>query len=100
MILCAAVMVEITEGDNSRNLVIPCRRHEDGFNIMQIMREINSDPARIIRVIEQGFIKHDGEFINRTVAYNHALECGQLSETTRWYKEDHCDSELFSEDLY
>lgn len=100
MILCAAVMVEITEGDNSRTLIIPCRRHGDGLAIVQEMRNINSDDSRHIQARCQGFIDHQGTFLDRTVAYNHALECGQLSETTRWYKEDHCDTELFSEDLY
>lgn len=33
-------------------------------------------------------------------ALAHALECGQLSATHRYYQEDHNIDELYSEDLY
>ena len=53
----------------------------------------------IVRQTE-GFINHKGEFLNRKEAFAHATECGQLTQTTLWYKQDHNDIELYSEDLY
>jgi hypothetical protein len=51
-------------------------------------------------VIEQGFINHKGEFLNRKEAFQYVYEIGQLSATTRWYHEDNGHEELYSEDLY
>jgi hypothetical protein len=48
----------------------------------------------------QGFINHKGEFLNRKEALAHAIECGQLTETHRYYREDNGIDELYSEDLY
>ena len=45
-------------------------------------------------------MNHKGEFLDRKEALNHALDCGQLSTTNRWYQEDHSINELYSEDLY
>ena len=51
-------------------------------------------------VFIQGFMNHKGEFLDRKEALTHALDCGQLSTTNRWYQEDHNIDELYSEDLY
>lgn len=99
MILCAAIKAEIRDNTGSRILVIPCRRHGDRLAIVQEMRNISSDPNLNINTC-QGFITNKGEFLDRVDALEHAKECGQLSESTLWYKDDHCDTELFSEDLY
>ena len=45
-------------------------------------------------------MNHKGEFFDRKEALEHALECGQLSATHRWYQKDHNIDELYSEDLY
>ena len=48
----------------------------------------------------QGFINHNGEFLDRKEAFQHAKEIGQCNATQRYYWEDHEQEELYSEDLY
>lgn len=43
------------------------------------------------------FFKHDER---DCPLFDRLLECGQLSQTVRWDKEDHNIDELYSEDLY
>lgn len=93
MILYAALKVQI-EG-LSYTTIIPCYRHGDGYKIIADFKM-----QKKATVLEEGFISNTGEFLNRTDAYVHAVQCGQLTQTTRWYKEDHGDRELYSEDLY
>lgn len=50
--------------------------------------------------VEEGFLTNKGEFLNRTEAFEHAMNCGQTSATTRQYKRDRHETELYSEDLY
>lgn len=95
MIICAALLVQV-EG-LKHTTIVPCRRHGDGF---QILQDLGYAPKTKYKVVEQGFITHKGEFLNRSEALSHALECGQLSASTRWYQEDHNHEELYSEDLY
>ena len=47
--------------------------------------------------IDEGFMTHKGEFLNREDAWKHAEECGQLS-TNVLHTTNH--KVLFSEDLY
>lgn len=95
MIICAALLVQI-EGLN-HTTIIPCRRHGDGFKILE---DLGYAHKTKYKVIEQGFINHKGEFLNRKEAFQYVYEIGQLSATTRWYHEDHGRDELYSEDLY
>ena len=46
------------------------------------------------------FLDEKNNFYNRYEAYNIAMTNGQLSATTRQYKRDTGERELFSEDLY
>lgn len=48
----------------------------------------------------QGFIDHLGTFMDRKEAFRYALQVGQLSQSTIWYKHDRGQEELYSEDLY
>ena len=48
--------------------------------------------------IDEGFMTHKGEFLNREDAWKHAEECGQLSYNTLHYGST--PPVLFSEDLY
>lgn len=41
-----------------------------------------------------------GAFLDRLDAFEHALQCGQLSDTTRTEKASRQERVLFSEDLY
>lgn len=95
MLICAALLVQVEGLDHLTTL--PCRRHGDGFKILE---DLGYAPKTKYKVVSQGFIDHKGNFLNRVAAWEHAVECGQLSETTRWYKDDHADCELYSEDLY
>lgn len=95
MIICAAVKIQVEGLDHET--IIPCRRHGDAFHIL---KDLGYQPKTKYRELAQGFIDHTGEFFNRAEALIHALECGQLNQTTQWYKRDHNDYELYSEDLY
>ena len=92
MLICAALLIQV-EGLN-HTTILPCRRHGDGY---EILRDLG---LRSNKVIEDGFIDHNGKFLDRKEAWEHAKMCGQLSQSTEWYKEDHRDWELYSEDLY
>ena len=95
MIICAAVKVKfINSKDEIIKLIICGRRHGDCFNTIKHLD--NKHPLKSV----EGFITHKGEFLDRKEALAHALECGQLSETHRYYQEDHNINKLYSEDLY
>ena len=95
MLICAALLVQVEGLDHTT--IVPCRRHGDGFKILE---DLGCAPKTKYRIVEQGFINHKGEFLNRKDAFKYAYEIGQLSATTRWYHEDHGHDELYSEDLY
>lgn len=100
MIVCAAIKLIRDELygvklDNQIELVVCGHRHGDCFEV------ISQLGARWHGCKQtQGFINHKGEFLDRYDALIHARECGQLSETHRYYQEDNRINELYSEDLY
>ena len=95
MILCAAVDITFVNSKNEVNHLIVCgRRHGDCYKIIRQLDHKHTQWS------EEGFITRDGVFLNRTDAFKHASHCGQLSQSTLWYKEDHKENELYSEDLY
>ena len=49
---------------------------------------------------EEGFLTTGGVFLNRFDALMHAYDCGQISQVTKWYKDENEENELNSEDLY
>lgn len=95
MLICAALLVQVEGLDHTT--ILPCRRHGDGF---AILKDLGHVPKTKYKVVEQGFINHKGEFLNRVEAWEHVKMCGQLSQSTEWYKADNRDCELYSEDLY
>lgn len=95
MIICAAIKIQVEGLDHET--IIPCRRHVDRFKILE---DLGFKSSVGYKELTQGFITHRGEFLDRKQAFNHACHCGQLSQSTLWYKEDHNDDELYSEDLY
>lgn len=96
MLISAALLVQVADLDHTT--ILPCRRHGDGYSIL---KDLGYGPKIDYKVLKEGFIDHNGEFLNREEALKYALNCGQLSETTLWYKQDHKDMiELYSEDLY
>lgn len=98
MIICAAVKTTfINNKDETVTVIIPGLRHGDCFELMQ---QINIPLRKDRWDEEQGFINHEGKFLNREEALKHALEIGQLSATTKQRKLIHHENELYSEDLY
>ena len=95
MILCAAVDITFVNSKDEVNRLIVCGlRHGDCY---KIIRQLDNKHTQWS---EEGFITNDGVFLNRKDAFKHASNCGQLSKSTLWYKEDHKENELYSEDLY
>ena len=90
MIICAALLLENKE---QKEVILPCQRHGIGY---EMIRKLHIDA----KVLKEGFINHEGVFFDRCDALAHAIECGQLTQANRWYKEDNHESELYSEDLY
>ena len=71
---------------------IPCHRHGDAFYIIsQFVRASEIDKTKT----EQGFMTHDGRFLDRYEAMKHAIACGQLPPDA-----DMQCKELYSEDLW
>lgn len=95
MIICAALLVQVQGLDHTT--ILPCYRHGFGY---KILKDLGYAPKTTYKVLTEGFITHTGEFLNRYQALRHAKDCGQLNVTTMWYKEDHNQDELYSEDLY
>lgn len=96
MIVCAAIKIKYIEKPHEADveeLVVCGLRH---CNCFQIIHELWMSPIECI----QGFINHRGEFLDRKEALTHAMECGQITATHRYYQEDHNIDELYSEDLY
>lgn len=90
MIICAALLLENKEQEE---VILPCWRHGIGY---EMIRELRIDA----KVLKEGFMNHEGKFLDRYDALVHVMECGQLTQANRWYKEDNRESELYSEDLY
>lgn len=90
MIICAALLLENKEQEE---VVLPCWRHGIGY---EMIRELHIDA----KVLKEGFMNHEGKFLDRYDALVHVMECGQLTQANRWYKEYNRESELYSEDLY
>ena len=71
---------------------IPCHRHADAFYIIsQFLDAGEIDKPKT----EQGFLTHDGTFLNRYDAMNEAIKCNQLPPSAK----EAC-VELYSEDLW
>ena len=95
MILCAAINITFVNSNNEINHLTVCgRRHGDCY---KTIRQLDNKHTQWS---EEGFITRDGVFLNRKDAFKHACHCGQLSQSTLWYKEDNKIEELESEDLY
>lgn len=92
MIICAALLIK--DAVVGEEIILPCHRHGDGFALLKYFGHSKTEVA------EQGFIDHRGNFYTRAGAFQHAIECGQLSATARHFKQERGEEELYSEDLY
>jgi hypothetical protein len=95
MILCAAVDITFVNSKNEVNRLTVCgHRHGDCYKTIRQLDNIHTQWS------EEGFIDHNGDFLNRQEAYLHALECGQINAHSEWYRKDNkVPNELYSEDL-
>ena len=85
--MITSAVVLITTKDN-RRFEIPCHRHADAFYIMsQFCSADEIDKTKT----QQGFLDHNGQFLNRIEARYHAFACGQVKEP---------EGLLYSEDLW
>lgn len=76
--------------------MIPGLRHESAWELMATL----GLPPRSERTEVEGFIDHEGHFLDRHEAYLYARSCGQLSATVLEAKAEKHESVLYSEDLY
>lgn len=95
MILAAAIKCEIAK--TGQEVVLCGCRHGDIFKQLQ---SLGFDPKDGYKEIEQGFITHKNEFLNRKEAFYHAKECGQLSAKIISDRERIGSVSLISEDLW
>ena len=94
MIICAAIFVKFVRNGKTVEAVIPGHRHGSVWELMATLQVPTN------RKETEGFIDHTGAFLDRHDAFDHALMCGQLSDTTRMAKAERRERALFSEDLY
>jgi len=91
-VICAAIWFPLEQTmthlpKNIHNgIVIGGRRHNEILEVFYILKEKKSTKAF------QGFLTTENRFVNRSVAYELALESKQIEEGKR--------HKLFSEDLY
>lgn len=90
MIVCAALRLKDDE-----NIVLGGVRHGFIYSVAH-----NLLPGYGVTSFEEGFLDHNGDFLDRFDALQEAWRCGQLSATVREYKRDNGEAELYSEDLY
>lgn len=95
MIICAAIKIQFQHNQyQTIEAVIPGLRHSDCRDLMSTLA------VPLHRQETDGFITHTGAFLDRYDAFEHALMCGQLSDTTRVVKAEQGERQLYSEDLY
>ena len=94
LIICAAIQVRFERNGKIIETVVPGYRHENCWELLSVF------DAPTNRQEIEGFLNHHGEFLDRYNAFTHALQCGQLSDTTRAVKAERKEQQLYSEDLY
>ena len=95
MIICAAIQVIFrSRVGNEKTVIVPGWRHSSCWELMADLG-VPADRQEV-----EGFLDHKGAFLDRLEAFEHALQCGQLSDTTRTQKAERRERALYSEDLY
>lgn len=82
-----------------KELIIPCHRHADAYEILHMFR-LRKDME--YKVIAEGFLDENDNFMTRAEAFEEALRCEQLNET--FYNNEAVAAVrsriLYSEDLW
>lgn len=99
MIVCAALHI-LMEKDNLDDIIVCGLHHSDCYYTLFHLNPDLSKDARKNGRITEGFITTDNHFLDRYQAYQHAIECGQLSAQLRHDKSEKKEIALYSEDLY
>lgn len=95
MILASAIKYYIES--TGEEVVLCGPRHGDIFKQLQ---GLGFDPKKGYKELEQGFVTHDGRFLDRVEAFNYAKEIGQISEKIILEREKIGQLSLISEDLW
>jgi len=90
MITKAATKIKDYRQDG-KELIIPLMCHGD---LYIILKAFGYTPHKEYKEIEQGFLNHKGEFLNRREAWEEAYQCRQLKQI------DKTNKSLFSEDIW
>lgn len=96
--ICRAA-VKIYDKRQDKEIVIPCHRHCDAF---QILHDFGYRKNIDFHEIAQGFLNEHDNFLNRVEAWIEANQCCQFLDS---YIEEHIGdyigpTELYSEDLW
>lgn len=100
MIICAAIHYHDKElnpngyglpSNLKEGLVIGGWRHPNCIAVMWSLRKIQTGPSNST----QGFLTHDGRFLNRVEALEEARRCNQILDESEIR-----GNELYSEDIY
>lgn len=92
MIIYAAVAMKFNRNGKTVEVVISGHRHAYCWELAAALG------VPVTREEEESFLNHKGGFLNRYEAYEHALMCGQLSDTTITAKGR--ERILFLEDIF
>ena len=94
--ICRAA-VKIYDKRQDREIIIPCHRHCDAF---QILKEFGYKRFTDYEEIAQGFLNEKDEFLTRTEAWVEAKRCMQVLEIDFALPYLYACKELYSEDLW
>ena len=76
MIIFVALEIQVEGVDHVT--ILPCRRHGEGYFILQ---DLGYTPKTKYKVLRQEFITHDGTFLDRKEALEHIKAVGQCNAT-------------------
>lgn len=99
MVCRAAVKILFFDANSTREIIIPCHRHCDAF---QILHDFGYVKNIDYKEIEQGFLDEHDRFMSRTAAWWEAYENHQLKHEGEVTYEDIYSvcKQLFSEDVW
>ena len=104
MVAKAAVKIDLYSkfhpfGTEPDYVIIPCHRHADAYEILNIF---HCRDGKEYRVIAEGFLDENDNFMTRAEAFEEALRCEQLNDT--FYNSEAVAAVrsriLYSEDLW
>lgn len=97
-IVCAAIRFT-SKADEDNIIVLPCIRHGDGYKQFAYLNFVLAgNYSRGDWNKEEGFVDSNGKFHSREEAFQ--LVKDSLPASLIYFKEQHKETELYSEDLY